>query len=71
MEDFYFAKGSKKFEECCSSEKYTIISFLKEELNLNSKRINSKPINFRNKVQIFALRLKTYLFDNPGVVYNW
>ncbi len=71
MEDFYFAKGSKNLEECSSSEKFVIISFLREELNLISKikwfRINA----FRNKAQIFSLKLKTYLFDNPGVVYNW
>jgi len=71
MEDFYFAKGSKNLEEYSSSEKFVIISFLREELNLISKikwfRINA----FRNKAQIFSLKLKTYLFDNPGVVYNW
>ena len=71
MEDFYFVKGSKNFEEYSSSDKLLIISFLREEINLISKikwfRINA----FRNKAQIFSLKLKTYLFDNPGVVYNW
>ncbi len=71
MEDFNFAKGNKNFEESNRSEKYTIISFIKEELNLTPKIKWFRVNTFGNKAQIFALRLKTYLFDNPGVVYNW
>ena len=54
MQDFYFAKGSKNFEDCSRSEKYTIISLLNEELSLFTKikwfRINT----FRKLAQIFA-----------------
>lgn len=71
MEDFYFAKGSKNFEECGISERFAIISILKEELNPISKSKWFKINSFRNQAHLFALRLKAYLFNNPGVVYQW
>ncbi len=61
MEVFNFAEGSKNFEECSSSEKYYVISLLKEELNLLAKITWFKINFFRNQDQIFAIR----------VVYKW
>jgi hypothetical protein len=71
MQDFYFAKGSKNFEECSRSEKYAIISLLKEELNLFTKIKWFRITTLRKLAQIFAVRLEAYKFDKYRDVYKW
>jgi len=68
MGELYFSKGSKNFKECSSSERSTILSLLKEELNLTSKNKWFTIYSFRNQAHFFVVRLKNYIFNNPGEI---